>query len=84
MLCVFFWPVFACQGFAADGEVQLIRSGRIDEAIRHLQERVKSNPTDAESLNLLARAYYSIEHWDDAIATNQRALEIAAQQQRVP
>ncbi len=61
---------------AAEADVQLIRSGRIDEAITQLQERVKNNPTDAESLNLLARAYYSIEAWDDAIATNQRALKL--------
>jgi tetratricopeptide (TPR) repeat protein len=61
---------------AADAEVQLIRSGRIDEAINQLQERVKSNPSDADSLNLLARAYYSIEQWDEAIATNQRALKL--------
>ena len=61
---------------AADAEVQLIRSGHINEAITQLQERVKSNPTDAESLNLLARAYYSVELWDDAIASNQRALKL--------
>jgi tetratricopeptide (TPR) repeat protein len=70
---LFFSTVFAV---AADADVQLIRSGRIDEAIAQLQERVKSNPTDAASLNLLARAYYSIERWDDAIATNQRALKL--------
>lgn len=61
---------------AADADVQLIRSGHIDQAITQLQERVRSNPTDAESLNLLARAYYSIEQWDDAISTNQRALKL--------
>lgn len=62
--------------FAADGDIQLIRAGQIDRAIQQLQARVQSNPTDAESLNLLARAYYSIEQWDDAIATNQRALKL--------
>ena len=61
---------------AADAEVQLIRDGHIDEAITHLQQRVRSDPTDAESLNLLARAYYSIEQWDNAISTNQRALKL--------
>jgi tetratricopeptide (TPR) repeat protein len=62
--------------FAADANVQLIRSGHIDEAINQLEQQVKSNPTDAESLNLLARAYYSIENWDRAIAANQRALKL--------
>ncbi len=67
---------FAAPGMAADGDVQLIRAGHINQAITQLQERVKNNPSDAESLNLLARAYYSIEQWDDAIASNQRALKL--------
>lgn len=61
---------------AADADDQLIRSGQIDQAIARLQDKVRRNPTDAESLNLLARAYYSIEQWDSAIANNQRALKL--------
>ena len=67
---------FATSLLAGDAEAQLIGSGKIDEAINQLQARVKSNPSDAESLNLLARAYYSLEQWDSAIATNQRALRL--------
>ncbi|ABF40830.1 TPR repeat protein [Candidatus Koribacter versatilis Ellin345] len=62
--------------YAADAEVQLIRAGRIDDAITQLQQKVKANPSDAEALNLLARAYYAIEDWDDAIAANQKALKL--------
>jgi tetratricopeptide (TPR) repeat protein len=61
---------------AANAEGELIRAGQIDQAITRLQERVRSNPNDAESLNLLARAYYSIEQWDNAISANQRALKL--------
>lgn len=61
---------------AADADDQLIRSGQIDQAIANLQDKVKRNPSDAESLNLLARAYYSIEQWDAAISNNQRALRL--------
>src|ERR1700759_4874321 len=73
--------LFACLalttlGVSAEADAQLIRSGHIDEPILQLQQRVKNNPNDAESLNLLARAYYSIEQWDNAIATNQRALNL--------
>jgi tetratricopeptide (TPR) repeat protein len=67
---------FGGLAFGADGEAQMIRSGRINELIPQLQERVKANPNDAESLNLLARAYYSIEQWDDAITSSQRALKL--------
>jgi tetratricopeptide (TPR) repeat protein len=67
---------FATAAMAANAEADLIRSGQIDQAILRLQERLKANPTDAESLNLLARAYYSIEQWDNAISHNQRALKL--------
>lgn len=73
---MFVFVVFASRAQAADADVQLIRSGRIDQAINQLQERVRNNPSDAESLNLLARAYYSVENWDEAIAANQKALKI--------
>jgi tetratricopeptide (TPR) repeat protein len=75
-LLTLFMAAHAMLAQAADAEVQLIRSGQIDQAITQLQERVKSNPSDAESLNLLARAYYSEEQWDNAITTNQRALKL--------
>lgn len=68
--------VTATWASAADGDAQLISSGHITMAISQLQQRVASNPSDAQSLNLLARAYYSEEQWDDAIATNQRALKL--------
>lgn len=61
---------------AADADDQLIRAGQIDQAIARLQDKVRRNPADAESLNLLARAYYSIEQWDNAISNNQRALKL--------
>jgi tetratricopeptide (TPR) repeat protein len=55
---------------AADTSVEkMLASGSIDEAIRTLSSR-----SDAASLNLLSRAYYAIEHWDDAIKNGERAV----------
>ena len=55
---------------AADATVErMLASGSIDEAIRTLSSR-----SDAASLNLLARAYYAIEHWDDAVKHGERAV----------
>jgi tetratricopeptide (TPR) repeat protein len=48
---------------------QMLASGSIDEVIRTL-----SNRNDAASLNLLSRAYYAIEHWDDAVNHGERAV----------
>ena len=55
---------------AADTSVeQMLASGSIDEVIRTL-----SNKNDAASLNLLSRAYYAIEHWDNAVKNGERAV----------
>ena len=45
-----------------------IASGNIDDIIHTLSAR-----TDAASLNLLARAYYSIEQFDNAISAGEKA-----------
>ena len=55
---------------AADAAVEkMLASGSIDEVVRTL-----SNRNDASSLNLLSRAYYAIEHWDEAIKNGERAV----------
>jgi tetratricopeptide (TPR) repeat protein len=55
---------------AADAAVEkMLASGSIDDVIRTL-----SNHSDAASLNLLSRAYYAIEHWDDAVKDGEKAV----------
>jgi tetratricopeptide (TPR) repeat protein len=55
---------------AADSAVeQMLASGSIDDAIKAL-----SNRSDPASLNLLSRAYYEIEQWDNAIKNGERAV----------
>ncbi|MFI5117685.1 MAG: tetratricopeptide repeat protein [Terriglobales bacterium] len=55
---------------AADpATVELLSRGRMNEAISAL-----SNRGDAESLNLLSRAYYAMERWDDAVRWGERAV----------
>ena len=51
---------------------QLIASGSIDEAIRALSSR-----TDAASVNLLSRAYYAIEQWDNAVKNGEKAVSLS-------
>jgi tetratricopeptide (TPR) repeat protein len=58
---------------AADQPVeQMLASGSIDEVIRAL-----SNRNDAPSLNLLSRAYYAIEQWDNAVKNGERAVALS-------
>jgi tetratricopeptide (TPR) repeat protein len=54
---------------AADpAPVELLSRGRMNEAISAL-----SNRGDADSFNLLSRAYYAMECWDDAVRWGERA-----------
>ncbi len=48
---------------------QLLSLGRMNDAISAL-----SNRGDAESFNLLSRAYYAMECWDDAVKWGERAV----------
>jgi tetratricopeptide (TPR) repeat protein len=56
----------ALNASAADSAKDMVAAGRIDEAIAELNQHLASAPADAESSNLLCRAYYEIEDWDRA------------------
>jgi tetratricopeptide (TPR) repeat protein len=52
---------------------QQIASGNIDGLIRSL-----SSGKDAASFNLLSRAYYAIEHWDEAVTNGEKAVSLSS------
>jgi tetratricopeptide (TPR) repeat protein len=56
---------------------KLLSAGRADEAISALESQVGSNPNDAASYNLLARAYYSVGNWDRAIPAAEKSVALA-------
>jgi len=58
-------------GLAAPLTNDLLSSGRMSDAVTSL-----TSHTDAESLNLLSRAYYAMECWDDAIKYGERAVNL--------
>jgi tetratricopeptide (TPR) repeat protein len=49
----------------------MLISGSVDEVIRTLSGR-----TDAASVNLLSRAYYAIEQWDNSVSSGEKAAEL--------
>ncbi len=57
---------------AAPSMEQILASGSVDQVIREL-----SNRNDAASLNLLSRAYYAIEQWDNAVKYGERAVALS-------
>lgn len=58
---------------------ELLASGQVDEAMRVLQKQISDSSTDAQSHNLLCRAYYMIAEWDRGIASCERARDLDPQ-----
>jgi cytochrome c-type biogenesis protein CcmH/NrfG len=61
---------------AADSAKDMLAAGRVDEAITALSGRVSSAPSDAESFNLLCRAYYWLEAFDRAESPCKKATAL--------
>jgi tetratricopeptide (TPR) repeat protein len=61
---------------AAETPQALVAAGRVDEAIRVLNEQIRTTPT-AEAYNLLCRAHFELESWDTAIAECEKAVAVA-------
>jgi tetratricopeptide (TPR) repeat protein len=60
---------------AADStDTRLLAEGRMDDAIVSLQHRISSAPKDAESYNLLCRAYFALADWDKGISACEKAV----------
>ena len=64
---------------AASSGKELLDAGRVDDALRTLQQQVEQSPSDAEAHNLLCRAYYMIGEWDRAVAACERARNLNPQ-----
>jgi tetratricopeptide (TPR) repeat protein len=61
---------------AAQTAHDLLAEGRVDDAITSLQSRINTAPKDAESYNLLCRAFFALQSWDRGIAACQKAVSL--------
>lgn len=59
-----------------DSARDMLTAGRIDDAIAELSGRLSAAPSDAESSNLLCRAYYTLEEWDRAESSCRKAVAL--------
>jgi Flp pilus assembly protein TadD len=73
---IFVTLLFTATASLADSARELLESGRVDDAITALNSRLSSAPSDAESSNLLCRAYITLEDWDRAEAACKRAISL--------
>ena len=55
---------------------ELLSAGRVDDAMKALDVRLKSEPKDAEAYNLLSRSFFALQRWDDAISTSEKAVAL--------
>jgi len=61
---------------AAPSPEALLAQGRVDDAISSLQSKLSTAPNDADSYNLLCRAYFVLENWDAAVKSCQKAVSL--------
>jgi tetratricopeptide (TPR) repeat protein len=59
------------------GVNELLSAGRVDDALKALDLRLKKTPSDAEAYNLLSRSYFAIQKWDRAIDAGEKAVAFA-------
>ncbi len=72
--------VAALQTASADSSPEeLLAAGRADEATQTLERQIGHSPSDAESFNLLCRAYFMIDEWDRGIPSCERATKLDPQ-----
>ena len=56
---------------------QLLQSGRVDDALAIIQQRIANKSNDAEAYNLLSRAHYALNNYDQAIRAGEKAVTLA-------
>jgi cytochrome c-type biogenesis protein CcmH/NrfG len=54
----------------------MLAAGRVDDVIAELNDRHSSASSDAESDNLLCRAYFALEEWDHAESSCKKAIAL--------
>jgi Flp pilus assembly protein TadD len=76
ILLIFLTLLASLTASGADSAKDLLAAGRIDETIAALNSHLSSAPADAESSNLLCRAYFAVEDWDRAESSCRKAVSL--------
>ena len=70
--------VIAVSAFASEPPArELLAAGRVDDAIRSANQRLKDHPEDAEAQSILCRTYFALEIWGKAVQACERAVSLA-------
>jgi tetratricopeptide (TPR) repeat protein len=68
--------LFSLPASASESATQLLAAGRVDEAIAALNVRLSFAPANPELSNLMCRAYYEVEDWDQAEPYCRKAVSL--------
>jgi tetratricopeptide (TPR) repeat protein len=80
LLLAAFFTLAALQPVRADASPkELLAAGHADEVIQILEQQTRHSVTDAESYNLLCRAYFMIAEWDRGLPACERATRLDPQ-----
>jgi tetratricopeptide (TPR) repeat protein len=72
--------VLSCTAASAQPSTkELLAAGRVDDALRVLDEQINRSPNDAKAQNLLCRVYFMLEEWDSGIPACLRARDLDPQ-----
>jgi tetratricopeptide (TPR) repeat protein len=61
-------------GISSPDALLLLQNGHADQALQLLNSQIQANPNDARAYNLMARVYFQLEQWDDAIRAEEKAV----------
>jgi cytochrome c-type biogenesis protein CcmH/NrfG len=74
---LFLLALFSSVSDADSADSKLLAEGRVDDAIASLHQKITTAPQDAESYNLLCRAYFMLSDWDQGILACEKAVSLA-------
>lgn len=55
----------------------LLQNGRANQALQVLNAQIQKDANDAQAYNLMARVYFQLERWDDAIHAAEKSIALA-------
>ena len=76
LLAVLLLALLRTTSRAATFGKELLASGRADDAVQALEQETRRDPTNAESFNLLCRAYFMVDEWDRGIPACEHAIKL--------
>lgn len=77
LVAVFAFTLLGTAGASEPDAAFLLQNGKANQALQVLNARIQKDANDAQAYNLMARVYFQLEHWDDAIHAAEKSIALA-------